>query len=64
MDIGKPQRVIRVAPLETPAEMPGPVQEPLRPVESPEPVSASERTPVPVARPHRAMPATTHARPR
>lgn len=63
MDIGDPQRLIRVAPLETPAEEPGPVQEPLTPIEAPEPVPASERTQAPVARAHRSKPVPTHARP-
>ena len=63
MDIGDPQRVIRVAPLEMPAEEPGPVQEPLTPIEAPEPVPASERTPVPATPTHRSTPVPTHARP-
>ena len=62
MDIGDPQRVIRVAPLEKPAEEPGPVQEPSTPTEVPESVPASERRPVP-ARAHRSTSAPIHARP-
>ena len=63
MGIGDPQRVIRVAPLDTPAEEPGPVQEPLTPIEAPKPVPASERTPASAARVHRSTPVPTHARP-
>jgi len=63
MDIGDPQRVIRVAPLEMPAEEPGPMQEPLAPIEAPEPVPPTERTPVPAAGAHRLTPVPTHARP-
>lgn len=44
MDIGKPQRVINVEPLETPAPEPGPMEEPAvsppaEPVEAPAPAS-------------------------
>jgi len=63
MDIGDPQRVIRVAQLETPAEEPGPVQDPLEPVEIPEPAPVGGRSSTRVVRSHRVSSAISHTRP-
>ena len=63
MDIGDPKRVIKVGPLEAPAEAPGPIQEPLKAIEVPMPVPAGVRRPTPAVRPHRSPRVAAHSRP-
>jgi hypothetical protein len=62
MDIGKPERVIRVEPLQAPADVPEPVQEPLRPTEPAEPVPTDDRGRTFVARNHRTARAAANGR--